>query len=232
MQAIGQIRTTEQKINLLTDSTSYADSSLYASRLADAKQSNNAITGNENYILNEQWVNALLLKILEYGRDTLSIEEISQLETLAKSCPAVEGLSVYKARVLYTNYEPMFDYNDYVLCNPQNKNGEGLFNNLMNFLNNPNSIDTKKPSEGLQKFEQYKVYPIPTSDLLTIEYDFIGENDATITLNDILGREILQTTLKNENTKVSIPTAYLPQGIYIYKIKVGNEKYTGKILKK
>lgn len=147
------------------------------------------------------------------------------------SCPGVEGLGVYKARMLYTYYEPLYSYDDFAICNPQNKNGEGMFNSLLNFLNNPNAINTKQPIGGFQKFEQYKVYPIPTNELLTIEYDFVGDNDATLTINDILGREILQTTLKNENTKVLIPTAFLPQGVYMYEIKVGIENYAGKILK-
>jgi hypothetical protein len=203
----------------------------YATRLADAKQSNNAISGTENYIQNTKWTNALLLKTLEYGRDTLSLGEISQLETLAKSCPAVEGLGVYKARVLYAYYEPIVDYDDYATCNPQNKNGNALFNDLLIFLNNPNSNENKEVVTGVQQYEQYKVYPIPTTEQLTIEYDFVGDGDAEVILIDLLGREVLRTTLKNSNTKVLIPVGHLNTGIYMFNISVGTEKYTGKILK-
>jgi hypothetical protein len=104
-------------------------------------------------------------------------------------------------------------------------------NDLINFLNNPNNIDTKQPIEGLQKFEHYKVYPIPTSEALTIEYDFVGDNDAEIIIVDILGREALRTTLRNSTNKVYIPIKHLMQGMYMYKISVGKESYTGKIIK-
>jgi hypothetical protein len=228
-QAIGQIRTTEQKINLLTDSTSYADSSLYASRLADAKQSNNAISGTENYIQNTKWTNALLLKTMEYGRDSISAEEIEQLETLAKSCPSIEGLGVYKARVLYTYYEPIADYDDYATCNPQTKNGKSMFGDFMNFITNPSSIETKEVAQGIQAFESYKLYPVPTNDNLTIEYDFVGDEDANMYIYDILGREMAIIHLRNTNTKVSFSVLNLPNGIYTYKIKVGKETKTGKI---
>ena len=134
--------------------------------------------------------------------------------------------------VIRTYYEPALDYNDYVICNPQNKNGSGLFNDLMSFLNSPNGDNTKQPEQGIQKFDQYKIYPIPTNDQLTIEYDFVGDNDASFILVDILGREMLQTSLKSENTMVSISTLNLPLGVYMYKIHVGKECYNGKIIKR
>jgi hypothetical protein len=125
----------------------------------------------------------------------------------------------------------MFDYNDYVLCNPQNKNGEGLFNNLMNFLNNPNSNQHQSNEKGIQINEQYKLYPVPSSDILNIEYDFVGTNDAELIIFDVLGREVLKTHLLNSNTKVLLSIVNLKQGIYTYNIKVGQEKYTGKLIK-
>ena len=228
-QDIGLIHTTERLINMLTDSLSYTDSTLYATRLADAKQSNNAISGTENYIQNTKWTNALLLKTMDYGRDSISAEEIAQLETLAKSCPAIEGLGVYKARVLYAYYEPIVDYDDYATCNPQNKNGKSVFGDFMNFINNPSSIETKEVAQGIQAFETYKLYPVPTNDNLTIEYDFVGDEDANMYIFDILGREMVTIHLRNTNTKVSFSVLNLLNGIYTYKIKVGKETKTGKI---
>jgi hypothetical protein len=133
--------------------------------------------------------------------------------------------------VIQTYYEPALDYNDYTICNPQNKNGDGLFNDLLNFLTNPNSTETKQETTGIKKNEEYRVYPIPTSDVLTIEYYFAGEEDAEMILYDLLGREVIKTMLSNSNTTVSIPTGNLMQGIYTYKIKVGVNIYTNKIVK-
>ena len=200
----------------------------YATRLADAKQSNNAITGGENYIQNEKWENALLLKTLEYGRDTLSLEEISQLETLAKSCPSIEGLAVYKARVLYSYFEPALDYNDYTICNPQNKYGSSLFGDLLQFLSNPKAPQSETNRGTLQQ-DDYKIYPVPSSETITIQYDFAGNEDATMNLYDILGREIETIQLSNTNTLVSFSVLTIPNGVYTYKIKVGKETKTGKI---
>lgn len=52
-----------------------------------------------------------------YGNDKLNSIEVAQLEALAKSCPAIEGLAVYKARVLYATYEPALEYSDFAICN-------------------------------------------------------------------------------------------------------------------
>jgi hypothetical protein len=101
----------------------------------------------------------------------------------------------------------------------------------MSFLNNPNGANFKQSELGLKKFAQYKIYPIPANNQLNIEYDFIGNYDATFTLIDILGREILQTTLKNDNTKVSISLLNLQPGIYTYKINCAKEIYNGKLIK-
>ena len=71
--------------------------------------------------MNEQWLNALQLKLVRFGRDSLTSSELQQLEVLAKSCPMVDGHAVYKARTLYAYYEPGLTYQDFEDCNLANR---------------------------------------------------------------------------------------------------------------
>jgi hypothetical protein len=59
-----------------------------------------------NYELNEQWINALYMDMLERGSDSISATELIQLESLAKSCPAIAGTAVYKAARFMLNTSP------------------------------------------------------------------------------------------------------------------------------
>jgi hypothetical protein len=61
------------------------------------------------------------------------------------------------------------------------------------------------------------------------KYDFAGDDDAAMYVYDILGREIEIIQLSNVNTMVSFSVINMPNGIYTYKINIGNETKTGKI---
>jgi hypothetical protein len=130
--------------------------------------------------------------------------------------------------VIQTYYEPALDYNDYTICNPQNKNGASLFGDLLQFLSDPKSPQSET-NRGALQHDDYKIYPVPSSETITIQYDFAGNEDATMKLYDILGREIETIQLRNANTLVSFSVLTIPNGVYTYKIKVGKKTKTGKI---
>ena len=226
-QSIGQVRTTEQKLNLITDSLVYYDSLQFITKIHDAITSNNAITGSENYLVNERWTNALWIKITRFGYDTLDATEVADLETLAKSCPAVEGLSVYKARMLYTYYEPLFDYDDYDLCSNASKGMAGMYDSLLYFLQNPNQVPEKKNTMGIN---QLLVYPNPAGKDINIAYNFEGDDDAVFQLFDVLGRMQLQTTLPNNLNQIQLHLTPLQPGFYSYRVTSGKQQFYGKLL--
>jgi hypothetical protein len=75
--------------------------------------------------------------------------------------------------------------------------------------------------------------PNPFSDVLNLRI-FNGINRKIfIQIYDIQGKSIYNSTLENQvgTIDISIPTADFPNGIYIYEISNGDEKYTHKIVK-
>jgi hypothetical protein len=81
---------------------------------------------------NEKFVNTVYLRYLHYGTDSISTADSAQLSLLAKSCPLEAGTAVYKARSIYSHYEPYLVYNNLQLCgtspssNARSAGGGGL----------------------------------------------------------------------------------------------------------
>ncbi|MBK8143880.1 MAG: T9SS type A sorting domain-containing protein [Bacteroidetes bacterium] len=139
---IGAINEADKKIALLSDSTTNDNN--FVARFNDALSANNAITSNNEWEMNERYVNAIKLKIMSgiidtVGYDTvntdslqyltipvtscISIEEKDFLRELAYTCPFIGGNAVYKARPLWASYAPGAIYDDRLLCiMGQNKN--------------------------------------------------------------------------------------------------------------
>lgn len=165
--------------------------------------------------------NATYLKVLAYGYDTLTVNEKNYIETLALACPFVEGTAVLKARMLYAHFNPAMDYNNLVICNNAGvfKNGKGLFDDEDSLLQNLSGAGTKEIKHILHD-NDIIVYPNPTTGILNISYQL--NKDATFILYDIVGREIMKTTLSAKNNKATIELKNTPIGIYTYSIKDEN----------
>ncbi|MBL7765565.1 MAG: T9SS type A sorting domain-containing protein [Chitinophagaceae bacterium] len=232
-EALGAIYESELMINTLTDSIALADSMVFQNRLLNAENQNQNISSVNTYELNERWINEIQFKVIRYGRDSLNEIEIDELEALAKSCPLLEGFAVYKARILYTYYEPAYKYEDYSLCSSQmnNKNGIGVYDSLLYFQNTlgTNALSQNLFNNTLSNGEEYSLYPNPAKDYITIDYDFNSDKDATISLYDVLGRKVKSILLKNENQSITFSTNDLKAGIYTYNINGAYKVYAGKI---
>jgi len=75
----------------------------------------------------------------------------------------------------------------------------------------------------------FNIYPNPANDFIYIDLINSYSDDIMFRLFDVLGNEIIETKL-NENNKIDI--AYLNNGIYIYQIIYNNKKIiNGKLLK-
>jgi len=231
-QAIGLVRTAEQKLALLSDSTSRGDTLLFLQRLQDAKAAVAAMPDTTNYLYLEKWVTALFLHLIEKDRDSLSSATRDSLAWLANSCPAVEGMGVYKARVLQAYYTPLQDYNDYVLCNAANKGGSGLFDDLMKFFSGAEDT-TGKPTSGMGNMQNpLEVFLNPTTG--EVQFRFIEASNRTIVckLTDILGREVYLGRHPLGAKSFQINLSGLPSGLYFYQVEGASGSYFGKIEKR
>jgi len=229
-QSLGLLRSVEQKIRLLCDSTSRNDSILFVSRLTDAKTTNNSISGTEGYVQNEKWINEILLKVVEFGRDSLTTEEIEEVNTLAHSCPSVNGLGVYYARFLNAYYEPLAGYDDYALCNASAKGAKGPYDFIYSFLHSTQrGIDTAIVPEIGHK-NQMMVYPVPASGIVNFRLQEPFRADATLRIYDVAGRLILQQRWPSGDLHQSIPIDRIAPGLYTWSLSEPSVCLAGKLI--
>jgi len=92
---------------------------------------------------------------------------------------------------------------------------------------------TSEPSLAVNNyvFDNFKVYPNPSSGIFNIEFTSKSTNDVSITIFDLLGRKIIQKTYINSATEFK-DVLYINQissGLYILQVKRGNEISSQKI---
>jgi hypothetical protein len=225
---MGILRTVEQKIRLLSDSSSRNDTILFMQRLQDAKATNQSVTSTEEHVLNEKWVNKIYLRIIEFGHDTLSTEEMSQLHDMAHSCPAVNGLGVYHARYLNAFYEPLADYNDYVLCNTASRGGGNVFDAVNNFLHNAGNPEGPA-SAGFGQQQGITAYPVPAMQEVHFKSELSREKDGTIVLYDVFGKELQRKPWGKGLEQASMEVHQLSNGLYYYSVYIGQACFYGKL---
>jgi hypothetical protein len=230
-QALGAVRSAEQKLARLADSVCIGDTTILAQRLAEANAAVLAMPDSTNFLFNEKWVNGLYLHIFEMGRDTINEATRDSLEFLAKSCPAVEGLGVYRARMLYAFFEPGLTYDDFVLCNAQQKGAGGLFDDWMTFLNQGSDGKGRSGENPRAGADELLVYPNPTDAKVHFVRDAMGSLDAVqICVFDLTGRVVLQSDFNGHMDTVLDLSALLP-GIYFYSYSDTKDRFSGKIEK-
>ncbi|KJF41659.1 T9SS type A sorting domain-containing protein, partial [Draconibacterium sediminis] len=81
-----------------------------------------------------------------------------------------------------------------------------------------------------------KVYPNPFSDWIKFEFESPEDTNVRIDIYDVSGRKV-QTIFENSvEGGLSYDVQFIPRDrvseIYIYKMKLGNEVYSGKLIYK
>jgi hypothetical protein len=228
-QAMGMLRGVEKMVGILSDSTSRNDSLLFMTRLNDAINQNNMVSGPEDHVQHEKWINAMLFKVFQYGRDSITLQEQEEISALAHSCPAVNGLAVYYARFLNTYYEPLSGYEDYALCNGNAKGAGGPFDALNSFLQDPKG-QAEESSEPNDLLKQITVYPVPASDLVTFRSTEALGDAATLQIFDLSGRNLIATPWPKGSAEVSMHVAALPSGLYTWTCKGSGGVFAGKLI--
>lgn len=83
-------------------------------------------------------------------------------------------------------------------------------------------------SEEVNPFE-LSYYPNPASSHLTIEYSSNNSSGLEVTIRDLLGREISQSSIYLGATNMDISS--LPAGVYLISFSDGEKSWTGKLVK-
>jgi len=236
---IGNISNTELAMATLFDFKG-SDSGMIA-LYNEAILRNSEIAGTEIYETNEATVNLIALHLARFGKDSLSETELLELEVLSNTCPFVGGSAVYKARVLYSLFNPLAQFNDRFLCiQGANKGGssfvnidslyESQTNEFANQLVQQQGISIailhKEISIKTNSFEDIILYPNPANRILNIEYN---NKQGELIIYDLLGKVILKSVLDKEKAiaKIDLPT--LANGLYNYHIIQNDNVYSGKI---
>jgi hypothetical protein len=253
---IGTIKDADKKIDILADSST--DVNNFDARYADALSTNSAISSNDEWEMNEKYVNNLKLKIMSgvvdtVGIDTIyidslqyitrpvtsaiTVEEKDFLRILAHTCPFIGGNAVYKARTLWLLFSPGNIYDDRLLCiQGQNKNADFNNINIDSLYESQIVEDYENAQAGIAQPVRHKalaqgevvIYPNPATTQITIEY--ACATDGEFVLFNSIGQEVLRTMLGRDIKKVSLLTNDLSLGVYTYKcIFAGCESVNGKL---
>jgi hypothetical protein len=137
-------------------------------------------------------------------------------------------VQIIKARTLYSMFVPNLQYDDLVICNNLGvyKNGTSLLDQILDQMNNHYA--------GLQTsvyLHDIKLYPNPANTNVTVSYNLLENETATLKLYNIIGNEVREIKLHWKNNKVSFGVSDLVTGVYIYKYEIsGRIISTGKLI--
>lgn len=89
-----------------------------------------------------------------------------------------------------------------------------------------------KELESLAEKQDIRIYPNPVSDYAYVEIGFPlqANEEATIYLHDMTGRQVQSLKTRNQVTKID--TSALPQGVYAVRAKTNGKSAIAKIIKK
>jgi hypothetical protein len=157
---------------------------------------------------NHKTFNDIYLATLGVGLNQFTVQQKTDLTSIAQQCPLTGGTSVYQARVLLSIInDSITDYND---------NCTGNSNRSMIIENNPTPIPIVNNSA-------FKLYPNPNNGDMILEYNLTENEKGVISIYDLTGRILKQYTINSKNTLFNINENELNSGIYYYSIHV-NEK--------
>ncbi len=130
------------------------------------------------------------------------------------------GITVQKARALYSNIE-VVDYNDQYICSGGlNKNDGSMKEEIDLTLLQAITLD------------KIKVYPNPFYGQITIDYYLKPKENGAFIMYDITGVEKVRIDLSSMVNRTSFNVSSIPKGMYIYKYVVNNiMRGSGKLIK-
>ncbi len=107
------------------------------------------------------------------------------------------------------------------------------FANEYNGLNNPlgNEFQSDTNKVNFYELQKLKLYPIPASTHLYIDYNIIFVKEAKLQIYNSIGAIVFTKTLLEKRDKIKISVAEFENGLYFCSLKIdGNLLNTRKIL--
>lgn len=195
--AVGQLNTLKQQLALIA-SESFHKQGLNKDSAFVYSQGIVWQHDFENY---ERQVNQIYLQSNATGIGLNFTEsQVGELQYLAHLCPALGGKAVFKARALLALVNDTAFYNDDDLCLSQGV----LYRN--------SQFETQAA-----KTDRFKVYPNPTSSMITI-YDTIENETKIIEIFNSLGQLLGRYQSLDNFTQLTLPFNQISQGIYCIRI--------------
>ena len=90
---------------------------------------------------------------------------------------------------------------------------------------------TATASVGEQVLFNFKIAPVPASDIINISLDSIGNDKISIEVYDLLGRQNISTISNVINGKTSLNISGLTRGIYVLKVISGTTTSVKRFIK-
>ena len=168
-----------------------------------------------------------------------ALSKTSAISEVQTSCPFVEGLAVYRARALWSLWEPNAVFDDRLLCiQGQNKNQDNSNIDIDSLLESQIKEQRGHAQQGNALNETHKLllgannstiklYPNPAENYIIIEYDEQVNGELIISNN--IGQVVMETLLGEGKRKVQLQLKDVAIGLYYYKIKFENKEVVGKL---
>lgn len=231
--AIAQETNTDTKMNELLESFAALSPAQQQAQLEDAEQVNEDIDYSEIQDENEGTINAIYLRLLRYGIDSIGDDAKDFITELAPQCPYIGGSAVHKARSLNYYFNPAAAYDDMKTCNAvgvyKHGNSNASNSNGASLITKENEVLSRiKPMHSNLIQNDIMVYPNPANNYVDVNYK--SNADAIFKLYNAVGEIILTQKLAKENIKQRVLLNEIANGIYHYEIEFTDKfKLIGKI---
>ncbi|MFM2224745.1 MAG: Secretion system C-terminal sorting domain [Bacteroidota bacterium] len=227
-QTIGKFYNAEQEIALAFDSSLYVYDSVnyeYAdslNNLIKMEHLNNAknyladINTNLQSVQYYQTINQLYLNYLL--NDSLDVNEIQSVASIANLCPYMYGTAIPIARTIASAIDSTLSWDDNSICygNFRTTNNNTDDDYLAGLL--AANAEKKNKKEEVYLFNnKITVYPNPTDRTLHFTYNDLNIGDKIIIYN-YLGIEVLSKFLYNTKGDLDIDVNQFKNGLYIYHV--------------
>ncbi len=125
------------------------------------------------------------------------------------------------------------DFNVFIDTSSKISGDVSVYQPLLNLVENYPTAVNESTSNIPEKYELFQNYPNPFNPTTTITYSLPKNSFVTLTIYDLLGREV--ATLVNEEKhsgtyKVTWNAQNKPSGIYFYKITAGGYSKINKMI--
>ena len=170
-------------------------------------QLTDSIMGTEIYVINEAQISEIESYIYENPEDDSLVHFNYTLTSIATQCPLSGGIAVFKARAILKGINPNLSYDDASTC-----------------------IQGGIVYRKKDIVQQYcNLYPNPTSGTVTISYSIPA--DATITVTDAIGRNLIVRKIDSQSSSSTIDLGHFQTGLYFYRIINDSDvRFNGKII--